>query len=782
MTILQPTASPRGSFGERAHSRHVRPAPHAPLSSHSLPQRPADPHSSAHSPALGARGAVLAAALGGVVVALLVAPIAAPWTTVLAALLAALGAALLLGRLLWRRLEGSDPGQAGAAPQGGVVWTGSISSTVRLDYDAGIAEKRYEPPLLVRALYRAAFQAPFPYEQNDDALEAALHRRTIAGLLTKHWFGESMVARALDARRDEQGRRNFVTELVRGTAPRDRDRARRALRRLNRRFLEAGLPTWQVWHHNPRAVGNLIERPDGSYRIIDLESNLVTPFLPPSALVRAIRGGRFPAFDDIDVERLRDYLAANETTIATSLGEPDTRRLLDATEAYAAAAERWYASERRLLSRALRFGFRLVDVPTWVRAARRAAASGEQLGMRVLEAGIETWADEGKLSTEEAATLRRTVAEPEIAVATRHLGAHLALSVPLRFPLGSIARSLWTLTLRARAEWSALRRRGSARSARRVHSIPVALAGAIPGLGAFAYLLSKPFREQRALGALMLDQSFRKLPLRSYQRLHLGALSLAMAQPGRKAAAAGQSPARALEALRVRARLLRPHAGPVAAILAFNVALLTGTTIAFQVYGVPGMFSEPGLLNGADALQLLAAGVLGVVAFRRFWARADSPSIEDAAGIFLWGTVGLGLIVFAFDDFLTIHEHLGAFIAALLPVPILTNNVDDFITLSYGFAGLSLLFAFRGELLAPRASSALLIAGVAASALMLFTDAFGVGPVAALEFPSQVGAVALLLSAMLVRNRELRTAAQPARPGVAVLGEATFAAPYELAA
>ena len=171
-----------------------------------------------------------------------------------------------------------------------------------------------------------------------------------------------------------------------------------------------------------------------------------------------------------------------------------------------------------------------------------------------------------------------------------------------------------------------------------------------------------------------------------------------------------------------------------------------------------------------------------MVAFRRFWARADSPSIEDAAGIFLWGTVGLGLIVFAFDDFLTIHEHLGAFIAALLPVPILTNNVDDFITLSYGFAGLSLLFAFRGELPAPRASSALLIAGVAASALMLFTDAFGVGPVAALEFPSQVGAVALLLSAMLVRNRELRTAAQPARPGVAVLGEATFAAPYELAA
>ena len=77
--------------------------------------------------------------------------------------------------------------------------------------------------------------------------------------------------------------------------------------------------------------------------------------------------------------------------------------------------------------------------------------------------------------------------------------------------------------------------------------------------------------------------------------------------------------------------------------------------------------------------------------------------------------------------------------------------------------GLGLLFAFRAELRAPRASSVLLVAGAVASAAMLFTDAFGFGPVAALEFPSQVTAVALLLSAMLVRSRELALEAEPLR-------------------
>jgi hypothetical protein len=44
-------------------------------------------------------------------------------------------------------------------PSSGIVMTGSISSTVKLDYDAGTAEKTYAPGRLVRALYGVSFQA-----------------------------------------------------------------------------------------------------------------------------------------------------------------------------------------------------------------------------------------------------------------------------------------------------------------------------------------------------------------------------------------------------------------------------------------------------------------------------------------------------------------------------------------------------------------------------------------------------------------------------------------------
>ena len=384
--------------------------------------------------------------LGLAVLAALTAPAVGVWTLVAAPLAMAVAA----GTLAARRVITGGVEHTPSPPDGGIVMTGSIASTVKLDYDSGVAEKRYERTRLVRALYRVAFQAPFPYRDNEDALEAALHRRTVAGLLTQHWFGERMVARAFDAHREPDDSHTFVTELIRGTAPTDRGHAKDALRELTARFDEAGLPTWQVGWYNPRALGNLIEQADDSYRIIDLESNLVTPVMPPSELVRALRAGQFPAFDDIDVERLRGYLEVNREGLAASLGEVDARRLSDASEAYAAAAARWHGGERRLLPRALRIAFRLADVPTWVRGIRRAVRRGERLGHDVTVAGIETWQAEGRLTELEAERLRASVAEREVASATRHLGVHLALSIPLRFPLGSIARSLWTLTLRRR--------------------------------------------------------------------------------------------------------------------------------------------------------------------------------------------------------------------------------------------------------------------------------------------------------------------------------------------
>ena len=120
--------------------------------------------------------------------------------------------------------------------------------------------------------------------------------------------------------------------------------------------------------------------------------------------------------------------------------------------------------------------------------------------------------------------------------------------------------------------------------------------------------------------------------------------------------------------------------------------------------------------------------------------------------------MGLGLVVFGFDDFFGVHERFGGWIARNFDVPpVATNNADDIMTLMYGVIGLIVLAVFRQELFAVRASSTILIAGVLAAGVMLGTDAFGVGFIKWFEFPAQVGAVAILLLAMVVRYVEVRS-------------------------
>ena len=198
----------------------------------------------------------------------------------------------------------------------------------------------------------------------------------------------------------------------------------------------------------------------------------------------------------------------------------------------------------------------------------------------------------------------------------------------------------------------------------------------------------------------------------------------------------------------------------VAPVLAVNAAALAVAAVLFERYDASWALSEFGLLNSIDALQLLVAGVLRIVAFRAFWRGAAArASSDEAAGMFLWGITGVGLIGFAFDDFFSVHEALGGWIARNLDViPLFTNNADDFITLGYGVLGLAVLAVFRHELFATRASSVLLLGGVVAAGLMLGADAYGRGVLTTFEFPSQVAAVALLMLAHLTRYLEVREA------------------------
>ena len=143
----------------------------------------------------------------------------------------------------------------------------------------------------MRVLYWLAFQAPFPYDSRRDALESAAAKRKIAGLLTKHRFGQDMVAPVHEVR-NSGGKLQFVTELVSGSEPESNGEVEETLARLYDYFQDVGLPTWQIAPGNPHAYSNFIRNAKGELKLIDIESSIVS-FSPPLQLA-PVRPARRP--------------------------------------------------------------------------------------------------------------------------------------------------------------------------------------------------------------------------------------------------------------------------------------------------------------------------------------------------------------------------------------------------------------------------------------------------------------------------------------------------------
>ncbi|HEX5939150.1 MAG TPA: hypothetical protein VFZ12_02225 [Dehalococcoidia bacterium] len=245
----------------------------------------------------------------------------------------------------------------------GIVKAGSIASDVYLDFDSCRATKIYRPTWYVKALYWLAFQAPFPYKANEQALEAARQRRILAGLLTRAKFGREVVAQVIEIYCTET-RCEFVTELVAGSYPMKRQEGRRFLGEVSDLFAEAGLDIWQVWRRNPKALGNLVETPGGQFMIIDLESSLVTPPLPLSHIWNSIKTAQVPSFDDVNFPALRAYADEHSRELRGSLGDEDYARLLEAIERCHESMHAWKDSEPRVWGRSLRWVYRLFSRQT----------------------------------------------------------------------------------------------------------------------------------------------------------------------------------------------------------------------------------------------------------------------------------------------------------------------------------------------------------------------------------------------------------------------------------
>ena len=126
----------------------------------------------------------------------------------------------------------------------------------------------------------------------------------------------------------------------------------------------------------------------------------------------------------------------------------------------------------------------------------------ELLGQPGVERSLVRLGDDGLLSKEEVVALHEELPRllAESGYVLRHLGAHAAIAsiflfdiVPL--PLGTACRVLWVAGSRA---WETLF--GTPERAH-VHSLPVFLVAAIPGLGYAAYLI--PLRRQNETAAFL---------------------------------------------------------------------------------------------------------------------------------------------------------------------------------------------------------------------------------------------------------------------------------------
>ena len=446
---------------------------------------------------------------------------------------------LIPGFLVLRKTRsttsGDTPDLGRVLPPGSRVER-SIASEVVLDPVAGTATKVYRPPAVVRLLYWVAFQAPFPYEYNLAALQASSYRRKIAGLLTRHRFGKDLVA-PVNGINFAGGRANLVTEYVPGEKVENDDTSKAFLAQVSETFARAGLSVWQINPRNPHAHTNLIRNPDGDLKIIDLESALVTPIPAPGQWRSSMKSGYFPIFDDIDFPRLRGYISTNETALEASLGPDGLSELWVAVVRAEAAVTSWKDGELRIWGRLAKMVYRLMD---WRGAARRlsqALEGADKAAQTFLERGVQRWEAEGRLNAQEADTLRVKLASNEAQEAIHHLGAHLVLTVLLRFPFGSIGRFAWTLGFWGMHQLRGLSSRSrDTRRASNVHSPLVMVLSLVPGFGAAAYLAAGPLRS-KLLVRLMMDQTASKLPFRLYERLSLSRLLA----PSQTAVAAGAS-------------------------------------------------------------------------------------------------------------------------------------------------------------------------------------------------------------------------------------------------
>lgn len=241
-------------------------------------------------------------------------------------------------------------------------------------------EKVFCPGLLTRTIYRAAFQSPFAYQDNADAIQASYYRRRVAAALIKAMAPEARVAMPLYVRWDAKSQAMVLaSEFIRGRgvtpAPVDSKSVRRRFASLFSRQTEADKPLseidelvtlmtkleslliqcgmigsgWQVCKRAMVSTANLL-RTESGYVVVDLESGIPS-VLVPSYILAGLKVGSLPMFDDLNPAKLIAWIENHREDLQRALTNSQLAQLRDDVDQLIAHDANWKHAEVAILRR-----------------------------------------------------------------------------------------------------------------------------------------------------------------------------------------------------------------------------------------------------------------------------------------------------------------------------------------------------------------------------------------------------------------------------------------------
>jgi hypothetical protein len=243
-------------------------------------------------------------------------------------------------------------------------------------------EKIFSPGLLTRFIYRCAFQAPFGYQNSEDAILACFYRRRVADALIRVFVPETRVATPLYARWDaDSGAYALGSELIQGRGIRPGPVNHRALRnllpwtssssedrspeeidqlldlmhRLESLLRESGLvgSGWQVSKAAVVSTANLLRTDDG-YVVVDLESG-IPAMLVSHYIAAGLRLKTLPLFDDVDQQTLQAFIDKNKFKIRATLDGDRFKLLAADVERLVHHSANWKQAEISVMRQGLPF-------------------------------------------------------------------------------------------------------------------------------------------------------------------------------------------------------------------------------------------------------------------------------------------------------------------------------------------------------------------------------------------------------------------------------------------